>query len=95
MLSAESSDGAATITRKASQAYRSLSASDKAALKDEGVSKRQPMTRAEMKRRAEKIGRKIQQLVCKCVILDFCTVIILWARRFEFPPIPPVLLERF
>ena len=54
--SSESSDEAATITRKASQAYRSLSASDKAALKYVGFSKRQPMT-------AEKIGRKIEQLV--------------------------------
>lgn len=57
-------DGAATIISKASEAYKNLPASTKEALKDEGVVQREQMTRAEMKRRAEKIGKKIQQLVC-------------------------------
>ena len=64
IIAAGEHDGAATITRKASKAYKNLSASTKGALKGEGVAQRQKMTRAEMKRRAEKIGKKIQQLVC-------------------------------
>lgn len=65
LLSAESNDGATAVTLKASQAYRSLSALDKATLREEGAAQRQPMSRAEMRRRAEKIGKKIQQLVCR------------------------------
>ena len=61
---AESRDGATTITRKASESYRSLSASERAALRDKSAAQRQPMKRSEMKKRAEKIGKKIQQLVC-------------------------------
>ena len=61
---AKSQDGATAVTQKASEFYRSLSASDKAALRDENAAQREPMTRAEIKKRAEKIGKKIQQLVC-------------------------------
>ena len=64
MRSAESRDGATTITRKASESYRSLSASEKAALRDESAAQREPMGISEMKKRAERIGKKIQQLVC-------------------------------
>ena len=67
VLPAESKDGAAVVTPKASKAYRSLSAHNKAALRDECAAQRQPMTRTEMKKRAEKIGKKIQQLVCNMV----------------------------
>ena len=60
----KSQDGATAVTQKASEFYRSLSASDKAALHEESAAQREPMTRAEIKKRAEKIGKKIQQLVC-------------------------------
>ena len=64
VLAAAESDDAPSITQKASQAYKNLPASTKVALKDEGVAHREQMTRADMKRRAEQIGKKIQQLVC-------------------------------
>ena len=55
---------AATISQNASQAYKALPAAKKMALKEEGVAQREQMTRANKKSQAEKIGKKIQKLVC-------------------------------
>ena len=61
---------ATVVTQKASAAYKDLTASSKEALKlqAEGTAERKRMTRADMKKRADRIGERIQQLVCACKV---------------------------
>ena len=61
---------ATVVTQKASAAYKDLTASSKEALKlqAEETAERKRMTRTDMKKRADRIGGRIQQLVCACKV---------------------------
>ena len=56
-------ESAVDITKKASGSYRALPTSSKEALRSASSSEREKMTRTDMRKRAEKIGQKINQLV--------------------------------
>ena len=51
-----------SIARKASASYKALPTSSKEALKSASTSEREVMTKGEIKRRSEKIGKKIKHL---------------------------------
>ena len=58
---------AVDISKKASISYKELTPSSKEALRNISTAERKMMTRAEVKQRANKIGRKIKELVMALV----------------------------